>query len=62
MKMEKKEIRNNSPDNLTAARAAATFQSHTFFPSNRHENISPYNSFDVELRHFMIHIFPFSLS
>lgn len=35
---KKKEIRNNSSDNLTGARAAATFQSYTFFQT-RHENI-----------------------
>lgn len=29
----KKEIRNNSSDNLTGARAAGTFQSYTFFYS-----------------------------
>lgn len=34
-----KEIRNNSPDNLTGARAAGTFQSYTFFVLRRHENI-----------------------
>lgn len=52
------EIRNNSSDNL-AARAAGTFQSYTFL-FHRHENILRYNSFDVELRIFMIH-FSFAL-